>query len=233
MNKIVMSREVTALVAFGILIASGLFFNIVPKTVFSHIGLSLYRMMTGYIISIIVGTTLAVILGMNIYIRTAVKPLLSFLMSIPTIAWVPLLLIIIGINEQSIIIAIFLGSFFAVVFNTLEGFDNVPQVYFRAASVMNYGRLHMLLRIAVPASFNGILVGWKLGIAYSWRALVGAEMLGAATGGLGYLAFASRKFYNLGMLLYTLAFIGLLGYLLNRFIIASIERKTVRKWGIT
>jgi NitT/TauT family transport system permease protein len=197
-----------------------------------HIGMSLARMFIGYLIAVVIGIVFAMILGLSRLLRYAFKPILSFFISIPTITWVPLLLVITGITEKTIIIAIFLGAFFAVVYNTLDGFDNVDQSIIKAGQILGYSRFGLLYRIYLPASFNNIIVGLKLGIAYSWRALVGAEMLGAAQFGLGFLIFASRKFYDLNLMLISLAFIGILGYLLTRIIVLAIEQNTTVKWGI-
>lgn len=197
-----------------------------------HIGLSLSRMFIGYILAVVLGIVFAMILGLSRFLRYAFKPILSFFISIPTITWVPLLLVITGLTEKTIIIAIFLGAFFAIVYNTLDGFDNVDQSIVKAGKIIGYSRLGLLYRVYFPASFNNIIVGLKLGIAYSWRALVGAEMLGAVQFGLGFLIFASRKFYNLNLMLISLAFIGILGYLLTRVIVMAIEQNTTVKWGI-
>jgi NitT/TauT family transport system permease protein len=227
------NRKSLILVAGLLLLGSGLGLGIFGAEILAHIGISLYRMLAGYLLSVVFGILLSVLIGMNRYARMAVKPLLSFFISIPTITWVPLLLIVTGISEQTIIITIILGAFFAIVFNILDGFDTVPVSMVRAAQVMGYGRMEMMFRVMIPASFNNILVGLKLGIAYSWRALVGAEMLAAASFGLGYIIFVSRKFYNVPMMLYGLAFIGILGYVMNRLIVRYIESKTLNRWGLS
>lgn len=206
--------------------------GIIPNNTYLHVLISLKRMLTGYAISLGISLFACLLLGSSKYLRMAVKPVLSFFMSIPTITWVPVLLVITGIGEKTIIISIFLGSFFAIVFNTLDGFDNINQSMVKAAHVMGYGRIEMFFKVFVPASFNNILVGLKLGIAYSWRALVGTEMLGATSFGLGYLVFASRKFYDIKTMIISLALIGSLGYLLNRSLVAFVERKTILKWGM-
>jgi ABC-type nitrate/sulfonate/bicarbonate transport system permease component len=172
------------------------------------------------------------LLGISNYLRMAFKPVLSFFISIPTITWVPVLLILTGISETTIIIAIFLGSFFTIVYSTLEGFENVDPNLHRVGIILGFTRVQSLIRISIPASFNSIMVGLKLGIAYSWRALVGAEMLGAVQIGLGYLVFASRKFYDIRLMIVSLVSIGLIGYLLNTTVIKYLERKTLNKWGI-
>ena len=207
-------------------------FDVFSLNIMLHIGVSLLRMTAGYLAAIILGVLGAMILTLHRYLTYAFKPLISFFISIPTITWVPLLLIITGISEKTIIITIFLGSYFAILYNTLEGFENIDHNLIKVGKMLGYNKFQQLLKISLPASFNYILVGMKLGIAYSWRALVGAEMLGAAYWGLGYLIFTSRKFYNLNKMVLTLLLIGLLGYILNRILITFIEKKTVSKWGL-
>lgn len=220
------------IIGFILLTLISIFILQLNLRLFLHIIISLYRMIIGYALAVSIGLSFAVLLGFSKYFRMAFKALLSFFISIPTITWVPLLLIITGISEQTIIIAIFLGSFFTVVYNTLEGFDNVPKNIILLGKNLGYSRFGLLFKIYIPSSFNQILVGLKLGIAYSWRALVGAEMLGAALYGLGFLVFASRKFYDIKSMLVALLYIGLLGYFLNRLLILYIENRTVRRWGI-
>jgi ABC-type nitrate/sulfonate/bicarbonate transport system permease component len=226
------TRILIILVLLAAAFAATFAVNIDAGRLVQHAGSSLARMLAGYTISVVISLAFAVFLGLSRYLRMAFKPVLSFFISIPTITWVPLLLVVTGISEQTIIIAIFLGSFFAITFNTLDGFDNVRRSQIRAGRILGYGRVKILTRIMIPASFNSILVGLKLGIAYSWRALVGAEMLGAAQVGLGYLVFASRKFYDLKLMLLALALIGALGFLLNRILVDAVERNTIVKWGI-
>lgn len=198
----------------------------------THMLSSLARMGVGYALSIVVSGLFSILLGFSQTLRYAFRPLLGFLMAIPTITWVPLLLVLTGISETTMVLAIFLGSFFAMTFNTLEGFDSVPASLIRAGKIMGYGRAATVIKVIVPASFNTALVGLKMGIAYSWRALVGAEMLGATQQGLGYLVFASRMFYDIGLMLLALGLIGTLGFMFNRVLVSTIERNTIVKWGI-
>lgn len=225
-------RGILILIAISLIVIYSVYFNIFSLKVFLHILISISRMCIGYCLAVVIGISFAIILGLNKYVRIAFKPLLSFFLSIPTITWVPVLLIITGISEKTIIIAIFLGSFFAIVYNTLDGFDNIDQNLLNVGKMLGYNRIEIFYKISLPAAFNHILVGMKLGIAYSWRALVGAEMLGAAQYGLGFLIFASRKFYNLNKMLISLLIIGLLGYILNRLLVKFIEQKTVVRWSM-
>jgi len=215
-----------------LIVVFSLIFKVFTWDIFTHVIVSLLRMSVGYIAAIVLGVLGAMILKLHKYLSYAFKPLISFFIAIPTITWVPLLLIITGISEKTIVITIFLGSYFAILYNTLEGFENIDHNLIKVGKMLGYNKFQQLLRISLPASFNYILVGMKLGVAYSWRALVGAEMLGASSCGLGHLLFTSRKFYNLNKMVMTLMIIGLLGYILNRILISLIEEKTVSKWGL-
>jgi len=215
-----------------VFIIYSVYFNTYSPKIFIHIIKSLSRMLIGYLLATILGILVSILVGINRYVKMACMPIISFFMSIPTITWVPILLIITGITEKTIIIAVFLGSFFAIMYNTLDGMSNVDQNLIRVGKVLGYNNFQILYKIVIPASFVQILTGLKLGIAYSWRALVGAEMLGATQYGLGYLIFASRKFYDLNRMISTLLIIALLGYLLNRLLVIYLEENTIVKWGI-
>ena len=205
-------------------------FGVGPENLLTCIALSSLRMATGFLISCAVGLFFSILVGFSRYSRMAIKPVLGFLMSIPTIAWVPMLLVITGITEKTIILAIFFGSFFTFTYNSLDGFDTVNPSLLKVSDMLGYKRIESMFRVSVPASFNAMLAGFKLGIAYSWRALVSAEMLGATSVGLGYLAFAARSTYDMESMLLALFYIGSVGYILNRLLVRFLEEKTVMKW---
>lgn len=226
-------RVIGFLIIIICLITYSIIFKVFSNDIFFHIIKSLLRMFSGYVSAVLLGILSAIVLNLSKYISYAFKPLISFIISIPTITWVPLLLIITGISEQTIIITIFLGSYFTMLYNTLEGFENIDYNLIKVGKTLGYNKFELFYKISLPASFNNILVGMKLGIAYSWRALVGAEMLGSTSWGLGYLVFASRKFYDIEKMILSLLIIGFLGYIINRMTIILIEKNTVLKWGLS
>jgi len=230
MNK---NKAITILLLVSAFIVFLIVTNAFDKSIFKHISSSLYRMVFGYLLSVVFGIATAVVLSSNKYVSISFKPLISFMMSIPTITWVPVLLVTTGISDTTIITAIFLGSYFTIVYNTLDGLENVEKKLIMAAQIMGYTRFQTLMKVSIPASFNHIIIGLKLGISYSWRALVGAEMLGATNEGLGYLIFTSRQFYDLNKAVSTLVIIGIIGYLMSRVIIITIQKNTLEKWGFT
>ncbi len=226
-----MKRVVIVLVLIAITIGYAYYEHIAADHILAHLWASLSRIMVGYSISVVASFLTALALSFLPGIQKYVRVYLNFLISIPTIAWIPLLLIVTGISNRTMIIAIFLGSYFAIVFNLLDAFKTVDKNLVLLGFNLEYKQTQRLMRIMVPASLNTILVSLKLGISYSWRALIGAEMLGAATRGLGYLSFASRQFYDLKTMFTALVLIGLIGYFLIQLLTLYVEENTIRKWG--
>jgi len=197
-----------------------------------HILESLYRFAVGYILAVIAGIGIGVLMGMSRIWYKMLNPFVSLFISLPTIAWVPLLLVIVGLGDATIIIAIFLGAFFPMVYNTTTGIQGVPQQLIWASRSMGAGRGATFLHVVIPGSMVSILTGMKLGVGNAWRALVGAEMLAATMWGLGFMIYAARAFYDIRAMFIGLVLIGLLSYLVDMALIQTIENKTIRKWGM-
>jgi len=106
-----------------------------------HIFRSFYRLIIGFTLGALLGVSLGILIGGVRAINRALSPVISFMISIPTIAWVPLLLITFGIGEKTIIIAVSLGCFFPVVYNTAEGIRCINKQFIWAARIMGASRL--------------------------------------------------------------------------------------------
>ncbi len=210
------------------------FFSLVyPEPILlTHLSKSFYRLIFGFILGACGGVLSGILMGSFRWVRRAFSPLISFFISVPTIAWVPILLIFLGIGNKSIIIAIFLGCFFPIVYNTMEGIKGVNKHYIWASKTMGAKNLVIFAKVLFPCSLVSILTGLRLGLGYSWRALVGAEMLAAASWGLGYMIYNARAFCDIETMFLGLILICLGGTVLDQLIIRTIEKKTIEKWGL-
>jgi len=197
-----------------------------------HLGHSLERLLLGYSLAMVVGIGAGLVLGMNRTAYGAAYPILSLLVPLPTLAWVPLLLILIGIGDRTIILAIFLGAFFPMVYTTMNGVRGVKKEFIWAAQSMGAGPLTVFVRVLMPGSLLSIVTGSRIAIGYSWRALVGAEMLAATSWGLGYLIYAARSFYDVRSMFVGLGLIALGGYLMDRVVMGWVQRRTLNRWGM-
>lgn len=197
-----------------------------------HLYKSIYRLLIGYTLGALLGIGLGILMGSNRFFHRAFSPITSLLISIPTIAWIPVLLITLGTGDATIIIAIFLGCFFPVAYNTVSGIRGVDKQLIWASRIMGANRMTTFLKVLLPGSLASIITGLRLAVGYSWRALVGAEMLAATAWGAGYMIYAARAFYDVKVMFAGLAIIAIGGLVMDRLIMDPIERRTVERWGI-
>lgn len=198
-----------------------------------HLGRSMYRLAVGYALAMGAGLLLGTVLAMNRILREMLSPILSLLISVPTIAWVPVFLIVMGLGDRTVITVIFLGGFFAITYNTIRGIEMVDQNRIRAARTMGASGVSLFFSVLLPGSLVSILTGLRLGIGYAWRALVGGEMLSAMISwGIGKMIYQARFWNDVTAMFVGLMVIGFTGFLLDRLLIKWVERVTVERWGM-
>ena len=198
-----------------------------------HMARSLYRLTVGYLLAATLGIGVGASLAMRRTLRRAFSPLLNLLISVPTIAWVPVLLITMGLGDKTVISAIFLGGFFAIAQNTMRGIEMVNDSQINAARTMGARRLRLLASVLLPGSMVSVITGLRLGIGYSWRALVGGEMLSALVEwGIGKMVYQARFWNDVAAMFVGLIVIGLSGFLLDRLLLKWLEKGTVERWGM-
>lgn len=200
--------------------------------ILAHLGSSLFRVGIGFSLAMAIGVPVGLLMGVNKHVNYLLRPLLSLLMPVPTLAWVPMLLIVWGLGDQTIVAAIFLGAFFSIAYNTASGVRSIDRDLIRAAYTMGASKWTLFFRVLLPGSMVSVLTGLRLAVGYSWRALVGAEMLAATGWGLGYLVFAARALAAANVMFAGLMVIMAAGYLMERYLVGPLERRTVQKWGV-
>lgn len=203
-------------------------------TLWKHIFSSFYRLTIGYFLAVFLGTSIGALLAQKDVLHSLFEPSINLLMSIPTIAWIPIFLITLGLGNKTVITAIFVSSFFAIVYNTMRGIEMVEKSTVNAARMMGLSGANLFIYVLFPASLLSIINGLRLAMGYAWRALVGGEMLAAMIEwGLGKMVFQARYFNDAAVMLVGLLVIGFLGYLLDQMFLTVLERNTVEKWGMT
>ena len=198
-----------------------------------HFSASFYRLAVGYFLAVGIGVTVGALLSLSPLLRGLFDPVLSLLVSVPTIAWLPVLLITMGLGDRTVITTIFLGGFFAITYNTMRGIEMVPRNQILAAREMGVNGAQLFFTVLLPGSLVSLITGLRLGIGYAWRALVGGEMLAAMIEwGIGKMVFQARFFNNVSIMFVGILLIGLSGYLLDRTFLRWLEMATVERWGM-
>jgi sulfonate transport system permease protein len=181
---------------------------------FRHMAVSFYRIVIGFSITFCLAFPMGLLVGLHKTSQTIWEAPLNFVRHIPPLATTSILILWFGIGEAAKLTVIVLSAFFPVFLNTVSGVANCDPKLIEVGKVLGYRPSDRLARIILPAAFPSILVGLRLGIGYSWRALVGAELLAAAAG-LGYMIIEAEQISRPDIVLVGIFTIGILGLLID------------------
>ncbi|WP_173917177.1 ABC transporter permease [Halobacillus sp. Marseille-Q1614] len=192
---------------------------------FNHIGISLFRIFAGFLLGVIPAIALGLVMGLYSPMRHFFSPLIMALMPIPTLALLPIILILFGVGEVSKIVTIAGSVFFPVVINTVAGVINIDRIYLDVAKNYGANSKNFFFKIALPGSLPVMLEGIQMGQAIALLTIVAAEMMGA-TSGIGYLIWTSYKAFLLQEMYVGLVLISFFGYLFS-LILRGFQKKLV------
>jgi sulfonate transport system permease protein len=153
---------------------------------FKHAGTTIARVAVGFLLGASAGTLLGGLTGYLPVARKLLDPSLQALRSVPSIAWVPLFLLWLGIQETSKIALISLGAFFPVYLNLSVAMRHVDPKLLEVGRLYRLSSLQMVRRLILPAALPEYIVGLRSGLGLAWMFVVAAELLGASSG-IGYL----------------------------------------------
>ncbi len=179
-----------------------------------HIATSLFRVFAGFFATVLFAFPLAVLVGIKRKLQDFIEPVLDFLGHIPPIACIPMFILWFGIGEASKLAVIILATFFPVFLNTLNGILSCDKQLLEVGDVFGFKDRDKFLRIIMPSALPSIIVGLRLGLGYSWRALVGAELI-AASSGIGYMIIEAEQLSRPDIIIVGIITIGLCGYLID------------------
>jgi sulfonate transport system permease protein len=151
-----------------------------------HVFATVSRLLLGFSLGAGLGTAAGTVCGRSPRLRALVDPSLQALRSIPSLAWVPLFLLWLGIQETSKVALIAVGAFFPVYLNLLSGILAIDRRLVEVGLMNGYGGWALARHVLVPAAFPAYLTGLRSGLGLAWMFVVAAELLGASRG-LGYL----------------------------------------------
>jgi NitT/TauT family transport system permease protein len=181
------------------------------STLIKDIGISLFRVIVGFLAGTIPGLLVGLSMGLFRPVRVILRPIVSATYPIPKLALLPLVLVIFGLGEVSKIVIIALGTFFMVLINTSAGVLNLDKIYLDVAKNFGASRRDFYTKIALPGAMPLIFTGFELGMGMALLLIVAAEMNGALAG-IGYLVWASYGVYNLKAMFVAFICISALGY---------------------
>jgi taurine transport system permease protein len=162
-------------------------------SLFEHVGASLMRIFTAAAIAIVLGAPIGLIMGLNKWVKGVFDTPIEFYWPLPPLAYLPLMIIWLGIGETSKITLLALAMFAPIVLSAQAGVRSVSQERVNAALSLGATRLQLLREIVLPSALPEILTGIRISLGVGWGTLVAAELI-AATRGIGYLIMSAAQF---------------------------------------
>ncbi len=190
---------------------------------FRHIGITLYRVALGFVIGSLVATILGSLTGYSPLLHSLLDPLLQSLRNIPSLAWVPLFILWMGIYETSKITLIAVGVFFPTYLNLMSGIQNVDRKLVEVGKIYRLNSWQLITRIFLPATLPAYITGLRGGLGLGWMFVVAAEIMGASSG-LGFLLVDGQSTGRPTTILVSILLFAILGKLTD-LILAGIGNK--------
>jgi sulfonate transport system permease protein len=188
-----------------------------------HLDISLRRVIGGFALALLFGLPAGLAVGYCSRVREFLAPFLHFLRQIPPIAWIPVFILWLGIDEMSKLAVIAYAAFFPVFLNTAAGVGSISQGYLQMGRMLDFKWVESFRHIIWPAALPSIVAGLRLGMGNSWRALVVAEMI-AASNGLGFLIVDSRQRVDTPEMYAGILVIGTVGLILD-YLLVGVEAR--------
>lgn len=193
---------------------------------------SMQRIAIGYGISLIIGTVLGVLIGRFKVLDETLGSLVLGLQALPSVCWLPLTLLWLGLSERAIIFVVVMGALFSITLGVSAGVKNTPPIYLRAARTLGARGVGVSTQVVLPAALPAIITGLKQGWSFAWRSLMASELL-YYTLSLGNLLQTGRDFNDVAQVMAVMLVIILLGVAIDTAIFAPIERRVRERWGLT
>lgn len=181
-------------------------------SLWSHLGITIYRIFFGFVIGVGFAVIFGAIVGYMKRAELLLDPLFQAFRSIPSLAWVPLFILWMGIGEPSKIALIAVGVFFPVYLNIVSGIQGIDRKLIEVGNIYNLNTFQLIRRIILPASLPSFLVGIRSGLGLGWMFVVAAELMGASKG-IGYLLVYGQNTYSPELIIASIVLFAILGKL--------------------
>lgn len=191
-----------------------------------HLGTSLFRLVFGFIAGAAIGLAFGTGMALSKLFDALFAPLFQALRQVPVLAFIPMLVLLLGIEERFKIVVVAVAVFFPIALATFDGVRAIPKSYLEVARLYRTPPLPFVTRILLPAAIPPVLTGLRLGLTRGWLVLVACELL-AADSGIGQMMEMGRQMFRIDVVLAGVFVSGLVGFLLDRSV-KLIERRFVR-----
>lgn len=195
----------------------------------NDIAISTQRVLLGFVFGSIIGLALGALVGLSRLGSRLLAPTVGAFRAVPSLAWVPLLILYLGISEDEKVILITIGAFFPVYTTVSGALRHVDRQLVELGQAFGLRRLQLLLTVQLPAVIPTVVSGLRLALAQAWLFLVAAEII-AASVGLGFLLTDSQNNGRIDRLFLAIILLAVLGKLTDS-LIGLLERYLLTRWS--
>jgi NitT/TauT family transport system permease protein len=171
---------------------------------------SLRRILLGFTAALVLGVGIGLLIGRYRLVRLLCMPAIEVLRPIPAIAWVPLSIMLWPTTESSIVFITFIGAFYPVLLNTVDGVDSLDGVLLRAGRCLGANEIQLFWYVILPGVMPNIFTGLAVGMGVAWVSLIAAEMI-AGQYGVGYYTWEAYSLVDYPAIVFGMVTIGALG----------------------
>uniref|UniRef100_UPI003342C574 ABC transporter permease n=1 Tax=Castellaniella defragrans TaxID=75697 RepID=UPI003342C574 len=182
------------------------------RELIGHILSSGIRVIEGFALAAVAGLVLGIAIGLFRSVGHVAELLLQLLKPIPPIAWIPLAILWFGIGEAAKVYIIFIGAFFPILVNTIDGIRQTDFRFVELARILEVPRSRFIRQVVLPSALPQIMTGLRIGLNIAWMCVVAAELI-AASSGVGFLIMDARQLSQTDVVLAGMITMGLLGKL--------------------
>lgn len=179
--------------------------------------MSLLRVGVGFLVGASSGFLLGTAMGLWKPVEQYLNPLFNFFRQVPIVAWIPFLLLWLGIDEWFKIIFISFGAFIPMTLKTYDGIKGVPASYLEVVRVFEYGWFRLLRTVVFPSALPSIITGLRLSLSEAWMLVIAAELV-AAGEGIGNIMIVARRLFQTDVVLVGVIVIAITGFAMDKLL---------------
>jgi NitT/TauT family transport system permease protein/taurine transport system permease protein len=220
-SPLYLPTPISVLQNFQTLVTVGL----AQKTLVDDIWISVARVGVGFLAAVVIGVPVGILMGWNDVTFKIIDPFIQFIRPVPPLAYIPLLVVWLGIGEVPKVVLILIGTLPVIIISTVSGVRGTPIQRIRVAQCLGANPLQLFFYTVLPSALPEIFTGMRVGIGVAWSCLVAAELI-AADAGLGWLVEYAGQNLQVGIIFVGIIAIGLSGYLME-LVIRALESLAV------
>lgn len=196
-------------------------------TLLQHLGMSMKRLVIAYMLCVVTAVPIGLLSGYNSKIRALLEPIIEFYRPLPPLAYYTILVLWLGIDEESKLALLYLAGFAPIYISCVAGVVRIKEDYINGALTLGATKWQIFFYVIFPAALTDVFTGLRTALGVEYTTLVAAEMV-AATAGIGWMVLDASNYLRSDIVFMGVIIMGITGILLDKFI--QIIEKQIIHW---